>query len=393
LTSAGSVLPPEDLELFSERLHGWTNVQRPEDEMEGYLLASAVVSTVRMDRCARKEFAEIAKKRRKSMSLWDRRQDRKIDQTTSGLTDDPQATLSALRKFAAGCDWLIEQWEGLETSLQQGSWSTEQATQTILLLDQDDPATRLDALALRPEIDADAIDACLKTDTRGLEPEARLQAAKAKLPDPAAAKARWLSRISQEIRTLVRQRDDFWYREDGPALAETINLATFDASPEGTLYRRYEHGSSTRMHRCLSELREHRKLRDRDRKSGNPPPGWSDSEMAQQMVARAVQGLRPEGPVEKTSDPEEVRAGVSQLSAEVPLPNEPNSAYAPTAVNDSPACSSVKPTVPADTVPTAPMTMNPASPGSPAAPPPATEPRPQTPEEWQEEARRRGQII
>src|SRR6266478_4704865 len=79
LAGMGSVLPPDDEQLFKERMHAWSIQERPNKEVDTYLVATAVLASVRIDRCARNEFAAIAKKRREAIRNWQRRQDRRID--------------------------------------------------------------------------------------------------------------------------------------------------------------------------------------------------------------------------------------------------------------------------------------------------------------------------
>src|SRR4029079_2999177 len=49
MTSEGTVLTPEDTELFQERMHGWTLKERPEGELDTYLLGCAVLASVHID--------------------------------------------------------------------------------------------------------------------------------------------------------------------------------------------------------------------------------------------------------------------------------------------------------------------------------------------------------
>src|SRR3989442_1002928 len=78
LSGRGVVMPPEDEELFQQRMHAWTYDARPEGELQVYLVGAAALASVRMDRCARNEFAAIARKRRRAIADWDRRQARAV---------------------------------------------------------------------------------------------------------------------------------------------------------------------------------------------------------------------------------------------------------------------------------------------------------------------------
>src|ERR1700737_189526 len=110
LAGMGSVLPLEDEALFKERLHAWTIEHRPNNETDTYLVATAVLATVRIDRCARNEFAAIDQKRREAIRNWQRRQDRRIAKHARKLRTDPAAGTKNLEAFASGCGWKVEQW-------------------------------------------------------------------------------------------------------------------------------------------------------------------------------------------------------------------------------------------------------------------------------------------
>src|SRR5260370_19652097 len=79
MTSRGDVLPPEDEVLFKERIDDWNNDARPVGNIERYLVAGAVIASVRHDRCVHNEFAVIARKRRRSISRWESKQQAKLD--------------------------------------------------------------------------------------------------------------------------------------------------------------------------------------------------------------------------------------------------------------------------------------------------------------------------
>ena len=123
----GSVLPPEDHELFQERLLEWTAEEMPKGPIEMYLLSTAALASVRMDRCARNEFTVVLRKREDRMFLWQHNQDRRINRAYKKFNDDPRAARVKLTSFASGCGWLAERWRGLLKAIEgEGAWTDTQ---------------------------------------------------------------------------------------------------------------------------------------------------------------------------------------------------------------------------------------------------------------------------
>jgi hypothetical protein len=294
LTGKGTVLPPDEVELFQERLHSWTNEDRPAGEIESYLLSCAVLATVRIDRCAKLDLADVAERREAANHDWEKRHRRRVRTAAKLLEDDPGRAAERLESFAMGCNWLIAEWNELREALGgQSRWTHEHAAQALRLLGLDtwvqDDATamelRVNFLASQAEIDLDEVDSVCGTSTAHLDPELRLEAIDAVLSDSASARARLEAIVTAEIERLELLRDDLWRNEDGPKLASVIALASFDPSAVGTLRRRYESSSSLDMHRNLNllarrrlEARQARKRETHAEKVETTPPWWSETQ-------------------------------------------------------------------------------------------------------------------
>src|SRR5258707_14702907 len=108
MTSRGDVLPLEDEVLFKERLAGWTNDARPVGDIENYLVASAVLATVRLHRCVHNEFAVIARKLRRAIDRWESKEQDKLGERLEHWADEPAEVVPSLLEFTAGCDWMID---------------------------------------------------------------------------------------------------------------------------------------------------------------------------------------------------------------------------------------------------------------------------------------------
>src|ERR1700720_1984080 len=89
LAGDGTVMRPEELALFQERLHDWTGEKEADGPRETYVLGCAVVASVRMDRCAHLDFADVAQRRGRAIDNWERRQKRRIKAARKLIEDDP----------------------------------------------------------------------------------------------------------------------------------------------------------------------------------------------------------------------------------------------------------------------------------------------------------------
>jgi hypothetical protein len=66
--------------------------------------------------------------------------------------------------------------------------------------------------------------------------------------------------VSEELERLSHERAELWYQEEGPALAEEINVATIDLSPAGALRHRYTVSASSDLHKSFDKLARHQRI-------------------------------------------------------------------------------------------------------------------------------------
>ena len=271
MASDGSVLPPTDDELFKDRLHHWTNEARPNGELAGYLIATAALASVKLDRAARREVAEMNRRRRRAISRWEGGQSRKISKVVAVWDAEPAACVAQLQQSTRGCEWLLARWEELAQALEtKGCWDGDQAATAMRLLGKS-PATAPDpdAIALR-NIALAAHDA--------VNPD---EAETKRIDQEAARESLW-EILDVELEKLGALRADHWAGEDGPALSEKIDLATFDHSRNGELRRRYVSAASLELHRALNQLVQQRKEAANRQRNGDhaglePSTGQYDS--------------------------------------------------------------------------------------------------------------------
>jgi hypothetical protein len=331
LTGEGTVLPPDETQLFQERMHDWTDEDRPEGPMEAYVLGCAVLASVRVDRCAKLDLADVAERRKATTRNWEQLQRRRAKSAAKLLEEDPARAVERLTATATGCNWLIDEWDQLLESLNsEGGWNHEQAAHALRIMglapevegDEFAQMMRRNYLGSCAEIDADEVDAVCGISTADLEPEARLNAIEAALPDAASARATLQKLIDDEVEFLETRRDDLWHNQDGPKLAAAIALESFDPSPVGSLRRRYEMSSSLDFHRSLNQLArrriEARRAKRLEEKSGKEPAWWSKArpQPTSSPIPSPYEAPEDEAPAESWPDESQF------VEPEAPPPNE-----------------------------------------------------------------------
>jgi hypothetical protein len=257
LCASADQLPPEDQALYQERLADWTQDAQPVDQVATYLLATAVLASVQLDRCARNEFAVIARRRRSAIAKWETAQDAEVARLAVLLAENPALACEQLESFAAGCDWLIEQWAELASAIaRNGHWMPGQVTLAVQLLHDDARAReiQLNALVAAPEIELEAAEALLGLTAGDLDRDARQAAVEAVLPHPDAGRIALLEVISAEMKRLVAAGEQLWYGPDVADLSEQIDLATFDSSKKGALRHRYQTTHGLELHRTIRQF-------------------------------------------------------------------------------------------------------------------------------------------
>jgi hypothetical protein len=111
LTGDGTVLPPDEVELYHERIDGWTFQEKPKGELDQYLLGCAVLASIRVDRAARLDLAAVAERREQTVHEWACRQKRRIKRAVKLLDEDPARAVERLSRMRGGCSWLLERWD------------------------------------------------------------------------------------------------------------------------------------------------------------------------------------------------------------------------------------------------------------------------------------------
>ncbi len=278
MAGAGVVVPEQDRALFEAREEAWAEDLGATTDLDGYLASRAALASVRLDRCARQEAAALAEKRSQALARWWReRSDRASVGYHAGRMDEHAAeSLHALQATSLGCQWLAEQWAALARSLVAvGGWDERAMFAALHYLGQ----------SARPDIHSHSALADLWSAglaLRGLvgqpvgmlelerffaitefapDPESRIAAAGAGLPDAEAAADMLRAYCEAEQARLEARRAGLWEEVDAPSQLRALDLAAFDDSPAAMLRLRYEAASRSDLHRAIEQVRKNHRAR------------------------------------------------------------------------------------------------------------------------------------
>jgi hypothetical protein len=243
--TAETLVAPEDMDALRERVEAWAEAAGPGDTIEGWLVERAAWASVRLDRVARREMAEIARRRRAAAEAFDSLQERRASESLGILASFPAQAVRLLTGCAPGRERLRALWSSWADRVEAGAEVDRASEDEALRLLGHDPA-------------------------RGRDPEpgtpaAELLALSEALPDSRPALAAFARARAEDLDALGR----LLAAEEEDARALAINRALLDDSPAGHLQRRYETAVTSDLHRALLELRRHQ---DR-RLAGSEPEG------------------------------------------------------------------------------------------------------------------------
>jgi hypothetical protein len=271
MAGGGKVLKHADDRKLKKTLEAWRERLQPIDVFEEHLVARAALASVRMERCVKKDLADVARRRRRARKRWEQRQERAVNRAASLIDTDPGQAIEQLQSTSLGCHWLIERWLDLGTFLDEpGWWDIKQACFAMRLLGKDpkktpaqDPSLaklRLAFLSAGPNIDPVEADAIFEESTRHLDDEARLRRITSRLPEPPVGRAMLQKIATDEIARLEALRDQLWEQQDAPDQQEAEDRSLVDTSTTGARLLRYETAAEMSLHRNLNLLIRQRKV-------------------------------------------------------------------------------------------------------------------------------------
>jgi hypothetical protein len=271
MAGSGKVLKHGDDRKLQKTLEAWRERLQPIDVFEEHLVARAALASVRMERCVKKDLAEVARRRRRARKRWEQRQERAVNRAASLIDTDPGQAIEQLEATSLGCHWLIERWLDLGAFLEEpGWWDIKQTCFAMRLLGKDhkktpakDPSLaklRLAFLSAGPNIDPVEADAIFEESTRHLDDEARLRRITSRRPDPPIGRAMLQKIVADEITRLESLRDQLWEEQDARDRQEAEDRSLVDTSPTGARLLRYETAAEMSLQRNLNLLIRVRKV-------------------------------------------------------------------------------------------------------------------------------------
>jgi hypothetical protein len=268
LAGKGIALPKEMEAEVAARVEAFVEALKPTDDVQLGLAHSAALASTRLDHCRRQDFANLAQRQRHAIKDWDDRREAEVLEIAKSFKDDPAAAVRALRRTAAGCDWLLLRWDLLAMQVEwRGCPYTEELVAELCRLmgfhpdDEDGPFYRLREDAFT----------CLSAEERALiEPETlrrNVESAR-KYPThrhadgrpldddepPPSVVAFFTKLVKDQMAALKDLRDQLWREVDEPDRREAPERCLVDTSKEGMNLRRYESGFALTLHRDLREL-------------------------------------------------------------------------------------------------------------------------------------------
>src|SRR5258708_22310399 len=99
----GTVLTSKDAQRFRKEFQAWAELLDPINVLEETLVVRAALSKVKMERCLKKDLADVTRRRRRAVKRWDDRQDKALSQAIEGLPQNPADAIVELESLSLGC--------------------------------------------------------------------------------------------------------------------------------------------------------------------------------------------------------------------------------------------------------------------------------------------------
>jgi hypothetical protein len=336
LTADVAVLPNEDPSAFDAEVQQWFDYDRPDDPLHRAALERAATATWKLRRCARVENQLLGHRVRHAADrayadahahavglgnrlLYDplnRCAGTKSDEVTREKlarfhANDPAVLAVELQMTSQGVGWMLERWTELARLLEvEEFWHYPEKFAAIRLLGkrpqdvmEDFAIARifLACSALHPE-PWDLWDEChqarLGCDGKPVY-RLRVEGLKTMTPNRAYA-LELLNRVAKEeiarLTAMARQHLDRQWEAD---IAGAEVRASFDDTPSGERFRRYEGSCERSYHKAVADLLKVRKERA---SSPDPEPDLERNEpMAEPAVEAEVAASAPVEPVSESA--------------------------------------------------------------------------------------------
>jgi hypothetical protein len=247
MTGQGVVLREVDAVEAERRIERITDEMAPNSWVSETLIREMAVLSVRMERGARQEFANVGEQVRHATTRYDAEQVERAQAILATIADDPAGTLRRLKRFPAGVNLLISTWVGMRADLTREPkpiWDTTWVGKMARLLGlREREAQGLRLGAIYRAIWGNFTE-LTDFDGAGLADEAR----------KAWAKDCLIERIDQEIDKLDAHYQTLDLEAFDRDRAEAPDRALFDDSREAARARRYESEARRGFYRALEKL-------------------------------------------------------------------------------------------------------------------------------------------
>ncbi|MEW4570351.1 hypothetical protein AB1L88_20995 [Tautonia sp. JC769] len=162
---------PDEADAVAARRAEWAPAfpTDPDDGYQSWLVAQLTLASVRLDRCQQHQLHQGRFEADRAASSWEI--DRAADASDLGarLSRDPDRVVSALRRSAAGLDWLLVRWQGLADALEApGSWDDAQRRLCLDLMQTPDEFRSSDCSMLA-QLPPDELRDLVREQVDGLE--------------------------------------------------------------------------------------------------------------------------------------------------------------------------------------------------------------------------------
>ena len=112
------VLPTESPEAIQAEADEWFTTLEPEGTEEVKLVNQVALDALRIERIAKAETEILAEQIRNAETQWDLDRDHRLIDTKRFFDEDPAKAVAELKSFAAGAEWLLEQWLTVQEAFQ-----------------------------------------------------------------------------------------------------------------------------------------------------------------------------------------------------------------------------------------------------------------------------------
>lgn len=230
---------------------------KPGDPFEDRLVERMALASVRLNRIHARREADLQKRQREAVPLWDQGRADDVERLLGALDVDPAAAVRELTRFTEGCDALWDPWDDLKIRIEEtGIWTDEQLDRALRLIgepqrpgpDSNERAARLTmmGLVLNPKPNLQAL-----ADLLGLGPPELVADMESMA---ASAREAIIPFLDDEMAALRARADHLWDTLDAADRAAAADRALIDLGPDGERLRRLEADANRTFDRSLKTL-------------------------------------------------------------------------------------------------------------------------------------------